>query len=162
MGHAELMRWVCLIAVVLLCSMVSAVAGSSAPQVFLRVNIQTAGEGQSPLEVMSMNLPPNNEEILVRRLPEVTEKNLIGVQQDASGAVHLQFNHEGQVNLSAVTAQNQDRIMVVTVNGYVVYAPVIDEQITNGELVLPHQLTPALIQQLQETAARNVLQASKT
>lgn len=156
------MRWICLLAGLLFFTAVPAYAGHSAPKVFLRVNIQTPGEGQSPLEVATMMIPPNGEQIQVRRLPEVTEKDLVDVEQDASGAVHLWFNHQGQVALSAVTAENQDRIMVVTLNGYVVYAPVIDEQISNGELILPHQINPSYIEALKATARDNLRQAAKT
>ena len=99
---------------------------------------------------------------MVRTLPEVTELHLIGIEQTASGTVRLQFNHVGQVNLSAVTAQNEGPILVVLIDGMVVYAPVIDQQITNGELDLPHALNPIIIQQLQEVAKQNVRQAAKS
>jgi len=84
------------------------------------------------------------------------------VRQDASGVVHLLFNHVGQVNLSAVTAQNQGRILVVLIDGQIVYAPIIDEQITNGELDLPRPINPQVLQLLQEVARKNVRQAART
>jgi hypothetical protein len=68
----------------------------------------------------------------------------------------------GQVNLNAVTAQNQGRILVVLIDGYVVYAPIIDEQITDGELDLPRPLPAQVLQLLQEVARRNVRQAART
>ena len=97
----------------------------------------------------------------MRTLPELTEKNLVDVQQGASG-VRLMFDHVGQVNLSAVTAQNQGRILAVLLDGYVIYAPLIDEQITNGELDIPRQINPQIIQLLQDVARKNVKQASRT
>jgi hypothetical protein len=136
-------------------------AGHSAPKVVLRIHVQTAGEGQSPMEVTTISLPPDGEKIQVRTLPEVTEHDLIGVVQDASG-VHLLFDHVGQVSLSAVTAQNQGRILVVLIDGYVVYAPTIDEQITNGQLDIPHPIDPQIVQLLQEVARQNIRQAAKT
>jgi len=114
------------------------------------------------MEVTTIQLPPNGEQILIRALPEATEKELVAVQQDAAGTVHLQFNHDGQVALSAVTAENQGRILVVTLNGYIIYAPVIDEQITNGELDLPHPMAPQILQLLQDIAKENVRKANKT
>jgi preprotein translocase subunit SecD len=141
---------------------VPARAGHSPPKVVLRIHVQTTGEGQSPMEATPIKLPPNGEQIFVRTLPELTEQNLVGVEQLPSGVVRLQFNHVGQVNLSAVTGQNQERILVVLVNGYVVYAPVIDQQITNGELDLPRPLGAQIIQLLQEVAKNNVRQAAKT
>jgi preprotein translocase subunit SecD len=107
-------------------------------------------------------LPPNGETILIRSMPEITERELVAVEPDASGAVHLRFNHEGQINLDAVTAQNQGRIMVVMLNGTIIYAPVIDEQLSNGELVLPHPLPPQVVQLLQDIAKKNVEEHART
>ena len=98
----------------------------------------------------------------MRPLPELTEGDLVAVEADAAGAVHLHFNHLGQVNLNACTAENQGKILVVMVDGFIVYAPTIDEQLSEGELVLPHPLKPEVVQMLQETAAKNVKQAAKT
>jgi len=137
-------------------------AGHSAPKVVLRIHVQTTGEGQSPMEATTISLPPDGEKIQVRTLPEVTEHDLIGVEQDASGVVHLLFDHVGQVSLSAVTAQNQGRILVVLIDGYVVYAPTIDEQITNGQLDIPHPIDPRIVQLLQEVVRQNVKQAART
>jgi len=156
------MRRTCLLMGFLFLPFLPAQAGHSPPKVTLRVHVQTTGEGQSPLEVTTISIPPNGEQIQVRTLPEVNEHDLVDAQQDASGTVHLLFNHVGQVNLSAVTAQNQGRILVVLIDGYVVYAPTIDEQITNGELDLPRPIPPQVLQLLQEVARQNVRQAAKT
>jgi preprotein translocase subunit SecD len=155
------MRWTCLLIGFLFLTFLPARAGHSPPKIVLRIHVQTTGPGQSPMEVTTITIPPNGEQIQVRTLPEVTEGDLIDVQQDTSG-LHLQFNHAGQVNLSAVTAQNQGRILVVLIDGYVVYAPMIDEQITNGALDIPRQLSPQIVQLLQEVAQKNVQQAAKT
>lgn len=152
----------CLLVGLMLCLLVPARAGHSAPKIFFRINVQTAGEGLSPQQATQVAIPPNGEMIQVRTLPEVTEQDLIGVTVDPSGPVHLQFNHRGKVNLDAVTGENQGRILVVSINGYVVYAPVIDQQITTGELVLPHPLSPEILQLLQQTAKENVRKASRT
>jgi len=156
------MRWTCLLIGFLFLTFLPAQAGHSPPKVVLRVHVQTTGEGLSAQEATTITIPPNGEQIQVRTLPEVTEGELVDVQQDASGVVHLLFNHEGQVNLSAVTAQNQGRILVVLIDGFVVYAPTIDEQITNGELDIPHPISPQVVQLLQEVARKNVKQAART
>jgi preprotein translocase subunit SecD len=114
------------------------------------------------MAVTIISLPPNGEQIQVRTLPEATEQELIDVRQDASGVIHLLFNHDGQVALNAATAQNQGRILVVLIDGYVVYAPTIDAQITNGELDLPRPIGPHVLQLLQDVARKNVRQAAKT
>jgi preprotein translocase subunit SecD len=156
------MRWTCVLIGFLFLTFLPARAGHSPPKIVLRVHVQTTGEGQSAQEVTTITVPPNGEQIQVRTLPELTEQELVGVQQDASGGVRLQFNHVGQVNLSAVTAQNQGRILVVLIDGYVVYAPIIDEQITSGELDIPRQISLQIVQLLQEVAQQNVKQAART
>jgi hypothetical protein len=157
-----IMRWTCLLIGFLFLGFQPAQAGHSPPKVVLRIHIQSTGEGQSPLEVTTITIPPNGEKIQVRTLPEVTEGELISVQQDLSGGVRLQFNHVGQVNLSAVTAQNQGRILVVLIDGYVVYAPTIDEQITTGELDIPHPINSHVVQLLQEVVRKNLKEAART
>ena len=155
------MRWTCLLMGLLFLTFQPARAGHSPPSVTLRIHVQTTGAGQSAEEATTITIPPNNEQIQVRTLPEITEGDLVDVRQDASG-LHLKFNHDGQVNLNAVTAQNQGRILVVLIDGQIVYAPVIDEQITTGELNLPRPINPQTLQLLQEVARRNVKQAART
>jgi preprotein translocase subunit SecD len=155
------MRWPCLLIGFLFLTFLPAHAGHSPPTVTLRIHIQTTGAGQSAQEVTTITIPPNGEQIQVRTLPEVTEGELVDVQQDASG-LHLKFDHVGQVNLNAVTAQNQGRILVVLVDGYVIYAPMIDEQISNGQLNIPHPLPAQILQFLQEVVQKNLREAAKT
>jgi preprotein translocase subunit SecD len=155
------MRWTCLLIGFLFLIFLPAQAGHSAPKINLRVHVQTTGDGQSALAVTTIAIPPNGEQIQVRTLPEVTEKELVDAQQDASG-LHLKFNHVGQVNLNAVTAQNQGRILVVLIDGYVIYAPNIDAQINNGELDIPRQISPQILLLLQEVARQNVKQAARS
>jgi hypothetical protein len=145
----------------LLLTLLPARAGHTPPKVTLRIHVQTAGEGQSTLEAVQIRIPPAGDTILIRAIPEVSESQLVGVQQDASG-LHLQFNHTGTVDLNAATAQNQSRIMVVLIDGNVVYAPVIDTQISDGQLTVPHQIPNQVVQLLQQVAAENIRKANKT
>jgi hypothetical protein len=130
-------------------------AGHSAPKIFLRIHVQTTGTGLPDDQAHTVLIPPNGEAIQVRALPEVSERNLIGVETRPNGTL-LFFDHEGQINLEAVTAQNQGRILVVLLDGYVIYAPVIDEEIGNGQLLLPHPLDPRVVQVLKDVATNNV------
>jgi len=156
------MRWTCLLIGFLLLMFQPVRAGHSPPKVVLRIHVQTTGQGQSPLEATTITVPPYGEQIQVRTLPEVTEQELIDVRQDVSGSIHLQFNHVGQVSLSAVTAQNQGRILVVLIDGFVVYAPTIDEQITSGALDIPHPIKPQIVQLLQEVVRQNLKEAGRS
>ena len=135
-------------------------AGKTPPKLLLRIHVQTTGDGLSENQAQNVYLPPNNEPIQIRAMPEVTEQNLIGVAPQPGGTL-LTFDHQGQINLSAVTAQDQGRILVVFLNGYIIYSPVIDEQITNGQLLLPHPLAPQIVGLLEDIAQRNVRNASK-
>jgi preprotein translocase subunit SecD len=143
----------------LLLTILPAQAGSSPPKVLLRVNVQTTGEGLPATMATTISVPPDGEEIEIRALPEVTEKDLIDVKQNPDNTVRFFFNHRGQVNLSAATADNQGRILVLLIDGYVAYAPIIDQEISNGELDVPHPLNPQIIKLLQEVAQRNVREA---
>jgi hypothetical protein len=136
-------------------------AGKSPPKVVLSVHIQTTGDGLSANEAQTVFLPPNGEPIQIRTVPEVSEKDLISVDPEPGGTL-LTFNHAGEINLSAVTAQNQGRILVVLINGYIVYAPLVDEQISNGQLLLPHALAPQVVQLLQDVAKKNVQENRRT
>lgn len=126
----------------------------------LRVHVQTTGQGLSAQEATTIPIPPNGEQIQVRTMPEASERDVIAAQQDAGG-LHLQFNHVGTVNLNAATAQNQGHILVVLIDGQVFYAPVIDEQISNGRLDIPHQLPPTVLAALQERVQFNVKEAGR-
>ena len=145
----------------LLLTLLPARAGHSPPKVTLRIHVQTAGEGQSTLEVAQIRVPPAGDTILIRAIPEVSEIQLVGAEQDAVG-LHLQFNHTGTVDLNAATAQNQGRLLVVIIDGNVVYAPTIDTQINDGQLTIPHQIPNEVVQLLQQVAAENIRKANKS
>jgi hypothetical protein len=138
-----------------------AMAGHSPPKIFLAIYVQTTGEGLPLSQARPIQVPPDGQTILIRSLPEITEHNLIDVQEDASGSVHFHFDHDGQVDLSAVTGDNQGRILVLTINGYVFFAPIIDEQITDGELIMPHHLDAPILKLLQDVAQKNVKEANR-
>ena len=145
----------------LLLTILPAQAGSSPPKVLLRVNVQTTGEGLPATMATTISVPPDGEEIEIRALPEVTEKDLIDVKQNPDNTVRFFFNHRGQVNLSAATADNQGRILVLLIDGYVAYAPIIDQEISNGELDVPpsDHINPQYIKLLQQVAQRNAREA---
>ena len=161
------MRPIHLLLPLLLLTLLPALAGSSPPKVILRVHVQTAGEGLSPAQATTIALPSSGETIQIRTLPEVSERNLIDVKQDPSGSIRFIFDHQGQVNLSAVTAENQGRILVIFIGSNVevpIYAPTIDEQITDGEIDIPpsHPIPTQVLQLLLEEAKENVRQASRS
>jgi hypothetical protein len=155
------MRWIPRLAGVLFLLALPAHAGHSPPKIIFRIFIQTADQGMPASEAMQVTIPPNNETIMVRSMPELTEANLVEVHSDTSGNVHFLFDHPGKVDLDAITGQYQGRIMVVSLNGYVIYSPLIDEQITTGELIVPHPLDPVIVKLLEDTAQKNVRNEKK-
>lgn len=155
------MRCFCLLIGLLALTFSPARAGHSAPKIVFRIHVQTTGDGLSAQQATTITIPPRGDQVQVRTLPEITEQEIIDVQPNAAGGIHVTFNHMGTVALSAVTAQNQGRLLVVLIDGFVVYAPIIDEQIDNGQLDIPHQLSPQVIQLLQGQAQKNVKQAAK-
>jgi len=155
----RLTRWCFLLLSLTLIAFLPAHAGKKPPQIIFRVFVQTAGVGLPTTQAINVPLPPTGEIIQVRALPEITEHNIFDVKTDATGNVFLTLDHPGRVNLSATTGEDQGRIMVVMLNGVVIYAPVIDEQITNGILEIPHQLDPAVIKIMQDMAKQNVKDA---
>lgn len=155
------MRWILLLGIFSL--LTPARAGHTPPPIILRVHVQTSGEGLPSTQATQVALPPNGEVIQIRSLAEAGEHDLLQVTTDQAGALHLQFNHRAQVNLNAATgSQNNGRILVVLLNGQVLYAPVIDEQITTGELVIPHPVSPDLLKLLEEIAADNLREQNRT
>ena len=155
------MRSLPLLLVLLLATLIPASAGhKEVIQVYMRIHIQTAGAGLPESQAVSVKIPPNGEIIQIRTLPEITERELVDIKKTTEG-IRLVFNHEGSINLNAVTAQNTGRILVVMINGVVVYAPLIDQQISSGYLDIPHQINPQVVQLLKDTAAANIVTANK-
>jgi hypothetical protein len=155
----RLIRWSLLLLSLTLVNFLPAKAGSKPPQVIFRVFVQTAGEGLPTTQAINIPLPPTGEIIQVRALPEITEHDIFDVKPDVNGGVILTLDHRGRVNLSATTGEDQGKIMVVMLNGVVIYAPVIDAQITNGVLEIPHPIDPSFIKTMQEMAKQNVRDA---
>jgi hypothetical protein len=156
----RLIRWSLFPLPLILLGFLPVHAGSKPPpRITLRVYIQTAGEGLPTTQAISMPLPPNGEIIQVRAFPEISEHDLIDVKTDPNGNVYFILNHRGKTNLDATTGEDQGRIMVVMLNGYVIYAPIIDQQITNGVLEIPHALPAEVVTALRQIAQDNVKNA---
>jgi hypothetical protein len=65
------------------------------------------------------------------------------------GTILVDFNDFGRTKLEAGTSTGRGFILVVLVNGRVVYAPRIDTVITNGSILLPPgSITPDEIAQV--------------
>lgn len=109
---------------------------------------------------MSVSLFNPPEKIAIQSLPELSEKDLRKVTPRSDGTVLLEFDDFGRTKLDVATSTGRGLIMVVIVNGRVVYAPRIDIVLQNGCLLLPAgSLTPEEIQSVNDV--RNKERAQK-
>jgi hypothetical protein len=77
------------------------------------------------------------ETISIQTIPEVSEKEVRKVSTRVDGSILVEFTDFGQTKLEVGTSTGRGLILVVIVNGRVVYAPRIDTVLTNGCLLLP-------------------------
>ena len=118
------------------------------PPFLLRVHLQ-APEGAKGMVSVPVTLFQPNETIAIQSLPEVSEKEIRKISTRADGTVLVDFNDFGRTKLEAGTSTGRGFILVVLVNGRVVYAPRIDTVITNGSILLPPgSITPEEIAQV--------------
>ena len=106
------------------------------PPFLLRIHLQ-ATEGAKGSTSTLVTLYQPNETIAIQSLPEVTEKEILKVSTRADGTVLVEFNDFGRTKLEVGTSTGRGSILVVIVNGRVVYAPRIDTVITSGSILLP-------------------------
>jgi len=106
------------------------------PPVLIRVHLQAPEGAKGDVSVpVSLFNPP--EKVAIQSLPELSEKDLRKVSTRLDGTVLLEFDDFGKTKLEVATSTGRGLIMVVIVNGRVVYAPRIDTVLANGCLLLP-------------------------
>jgi hypothetical protein len=106
------------------------------PPFLLRIHLQ-ATEGAKGSTSALITLYQPNETIAIQSLPEVTEKEILKVSTRVDGTVLVEFNDFGRTKLEVGTSTGRGSILVVIINGRVVYAPRIDTVITSGSILLP-------------------------
>jgi len=135
------------------------IAAAEKPPVLLRVHLQ-APEGAKGMVTVPVTLLNPPETIAIRNIPEVSEKEIRAVRTLADGTVVVEFDDFGKTKLEVATNTGRGLILVVIVNGRVVYAPRIDTNLTAGALALPSgSILPEEIQALND--ARNRERAQK-
>lgn len=134
-------------------------AAAEKPPVLLRVHLQ-APEGAKGMVTVPVTLLNPPETIAIRNIPEVSEKEIREVRTLADGSVLVAFDDFAKTKLEVATNTGRGLILVVIVNGRVVYAPTIDTILTRGSLALPAgSILPDEIQALND--ARNKERAQK-
>ena len=145
----------------LLAGMLFWMGAAEKPPVLIRVHLQALegakGEVSVPIELFN---PP--EKVAIQSLPEVSEKDLQKVSVRSDGTVLLEFDDFGRTKLDVATSTGQGSILVVIVNGRVVYAPRVDTILNQGCLLLPPgSLTPEEILRANEEIGKNRSQKLK-
>ena len=97
------------------------VGAAEKPPVLLRVHLQ-APEGAKGMVTVPVTLLNPPETIAIRNIPEVSEKEIRQVRTPADGAVVVEFDDFGKTKLEVATTTGRGLILVVIVNGRVVYA----------------------------------------
>ena len=106
------------------------------PPVLIRVHLQAPEGAKGDVSVpVSLFNPP--EKIAIQSLPELSEKDIRKVSTRADGTVLVEFDDFGRTKLDVATSTGRGLILVVIVNGRVVYAPRIDTVLRLGLLLLP-------------------------
>ena len=135
------------------------IGAAEKPPVLLRVHLQ-APEGAKGMVTVPVTLLNPPETIAIRNIPEVSEKDIRSVRSLADGTVVVEFDDFGKTKLEVATNTGRGLILVVIVNGRVVYAPTIDTNLPRGALALPAgSIFPEEIQALNDV--RNKERAQK-
>ena len=135
------------------------IGAAEKPPVLLRVHLQ-APEGAKGMVTVPVTLLNPPETIAIRSIPEVSEREIQQVRTLLDGTIVVDFDDFGRTKLELATNSGRGLILVVIVSGRVVYAPIIDTNLTSGVLVLPPgAILPEEIQLLND--ARNRERAQK-
>ena len=137
------------------------IGAAEKPPVLLRVHLQ-APEGAKGMVTVPMTLLNPPATIAIRNIPEVSEKEIRKIQSLPDGTVVVEFDDFGKTKLAVATNTGRGLILVVIVNGRVVYAPRVDTILNQGCLLLPPgSLTPEEILRANEEIGKNRRQKLK-
>jgi len=135
------------------------IGAAEKPPALLRVHLQ-APEGVKGMVTVPVTLLSPPETIAIRNIPELSEKDVASVRTLADGTLVVEFDDFGKTKLEVATNTGRGLILVVIVNGRVVYAPTVDTNLTRGALALPAgSIFPDEVQALND--ARNKDRAQK-
>lgn len=134
------MRFLRLLTLVLVAaSALPAMAGGKKQQMAgLAFHLETE-PGENPKMVFTQFV--SNKERVFRRVPEVTAKDVAAFNpfpsQDGQGyGVLLKLKQGASNRLAGITAANTGKWMIARVNGRIVDGVRIDQQVTDGEMVI--------------------------
>jgi hypothetical protein len=134
-------------------------AASPKPKITFRAHIETgAAAGLAPTQVQQVMLFDPEQMIYVRTIPEISENDIQAIEpritSQGIGAL-ITLNRRGRVSLSTATNENLGRILVFMVNGRVIYAPVLDMPITQGQIFIPRGFLLEEIEMIKKQIKKN-------
>ncbi len=134
-------------------------AASPKPKVTFRAHIETgAASGLAATQVQQVMLLDPEQIIYVRTIPEISENDIEDIEPRITpqgvGAL-IKLNRRGRVSLNTATNENLGRILVFILNGRVIYAPVLDMPITQGQFLIPRGFLPEEIEKLKKQIKKN-------
>jgi preprotein translocase subunit SecD len=134
-------------------------AASPKPKVTFRAHIETgAAAGLAATQVQQVMLFDPEQMIYVRTIPEISENDIEAIEtritNQGIGAL-ITLNRRGRVSISSATSENLGRILVFMLNGRVIYAPVLDMPITQGQIFIPRGFLPEEIDALKKQIKKN-------
>ncbi|MEM9400085.1 MAG: hypothetical protein AAF984_07735 [Verrucomicrobiota bacterium] len=94
-------------------------------------------EVQGATGITSVQLFNPPQAIYITKFADITEKNLIQFQQVRDGRVLVRLDQTGTRLLEALTSNSMGKMIVIIVNGRVVYSPKVDIPLREGALLLP-------------------------
>ncbi|MCS7063046.1 MAG: hypothetical protein NZM04_03195 [Methylacidiphilales bacterium] len=124
-----------------------------------RAHIETGyAAGLAPTQVQEVYLTDPEQKIYVRVIPEISENDIQAIEaritNQGLGAL-ITLNRRGRISLATCTSENLGRILVFMLNGRVIYAPVLDVPITNGQILIPRGFLPEEIEALKKQSKKN-------
>lgn len=138
-----------LVVPVLVFTTATGMAGASKPVMTFRVHVQVKEDTKGGGAVLPIALSNPQQIITVGRVPKISENHLQSVIATPDGGMMVQTSNTGARLLEEATISNPNQIMVVLLNGQVVYSPVIDIPLRSGRLLIPGPIPPELITALQ-------------
>ena len=130
-------------------------AGGDKPKLVLRIYTQNEDPAARS---MPLNLTDPDQQIHINIDPEASERDLEAVEPYVSGngetGAILHFSRHSGLLLNAATMEKMGKILVVSLNGRIVYSPVIDTPL-NETLVVPKGVTPQDMILLNEAVKEN-------
>lgn len=125
-------------------------AGAGRPQITFRIHLQRVEASGSDSQILPIALTQPDQVINVGRYAELSENQVQSIVPTPDGGMMVLFTGTGAKILETVTSSNQGLILVVLLNGRVVYAPLIDMPLRSGRMLIPGPLDPVEVAALQQ------------